>query len=280
MSESICKFVPQGSSGDGIRTVRFVYETEWYTLSFPQISPVYLLAIVTRGSGILHTEEKTYPLSRGDLFFLPPATAFSLSGDRALAYIYITFLGTDVPSLLARMGLTEKAPYFPAREELCPTFESAIHRADPANIAILSESTLRYALSFLAEKGANAIADDGAFTPILNYVDAHFSDKDLSLRTLAERFSYTEKYLSVLFKKCVGIGFHEYLIALRMQHANRLMEAHFGTIAEIADAAGFKDASYFSKVYKQKTGITPQKMLHLIGVDRKRTRSYCNKHLK
>ena len=273
MAESICKFVPQKELKGGIKTVRFVYETEWYTLPKSQISPIYFLAIVTRGTGTLHANDCEYSLRRGDLFFIPPATAFSLSGERTLAYIYLTFLGADIPSLLARMGITGMMPYFPDREALCPVFENAIRRADSTNIALLSESTLQYALSFLASTESGEEEEERPFASILNYVEAHFSDKGLSLHTLAEQFSYTEKYLSALFKKCVGTGFNEHLNALRIQRASLLIEQHFGSVAEIAEASGYKDASYFSKVFKKRTGVSPTQMLVLANADHKRAKT-------
>ena len=131
-----------------------------------------------------------------------------------------------------------------------------------------------YALSFLSEKTEEDESHTvTAFDEILGYVDRHFSDRALSLSLLAKRFSYTEKYLSVLFKKQMQIGFNDYLNRLRIQHAHVLIETGYGSIAEIAYACGYSDPSYFSRIYKKKTGLSPSKMLSLLDIDKKQART-------
>ena len=273
MSESICKFIPSKKENGAIKTVRFVYETECAALSFPHVSPIYFLAVVTRGEGTLFTEDACYPLKRGDVFLILPTTPFSLKGDDIFAYIYITFMGTEVPTRLSRMGIDRLAPYFPDHTALCPTFENAIRSVTAGNACLLTESLLLHTLSLLCINEEEDTPDtDTPFSLILDYIDEHFSDPALSLYRLTVQFSYTEKYLSALFKKNMRIGFSEYLNNLRIQNANLLIERHAGSVTEIAYACGFRDPSYFSRIYKKKTGISPSQMLALVGADHTRAK--------
>ena len=53
MSDSICRFLPEGREEGAIRVVRFVYETELFRLTQPLVYPIYVLHIVTRGRATL-----------------------------------------------------------------------------------------------------------------------------------------------------------------------------------------------------------------------------------
>jgi AraC-like DNA-binding protein len=97
-----------------------------------------------------------------------------------------------------------------------------------------------------------------AFTRgMLSYVENHFTDADISLRKLADIFSYTEKYLSHLFKKNMGVNFNAYLTKMRIEYAVKCIAGGMRSIAEIAELCGYYDALYFSKVFKRVMGETP-----------------------
>ena len=44
---------------------------------------------------------------------------------------------------------------------------------------------------------------------------------------------------------------------LRLERAAQLLEQHAGTIAEIGYAVGFRDANYFSRIFRQVYGVPP-----------------------
>ena len=260
MSESICKFLPAKNEEANIKTVRFVYETECLALTQPFVHPIYVLHIVTSGSAVLRIYNNKFELKRGDMFFAFPAVLHYLDANEDFEYIYISFMGSGAAALLSRCNVTPQAPVYNGFSFLCPMFESSIRRITPANANMLTESVLYYALSFIDNDGHEVETkknSDSLFEMIVNYVDHHYRESDMSLGRLADTFSYTEKYLSSLFKKNMQIGFVSYLNNLRVQYANELIEKGEQSIAEIATACGYSDYSYFSKVFKKNTGKTP-----------------------
>ena len=260
MSESICCFLPVKSDDTSVKTVRFVYETEFTKLTQPFVSPIYVMYIVTQGSAKLHIYEEEYSLVRGDIFFAFPACPVYIDDSEDLEYIYISFMGSAVAKTLSDCNVSLQNPVFYGFSSLCPIFESSIRRLNNKNANILTEGVLYYALSFLTQD-EGGIDDkktpDTLFETIVNYVDHHYRERDMSLGRLADTFSYTEKYLSSLFKKNMHIGFVSYLNNLRVQYANQLIEKGEMNISEISSACGFSDYSYFAKVFKKSTGKTP-----------------------
>ncbi len=271
MNESICRFLPAKNEETSIKTVRFVYETECAKLSQPFVHPIYVLHIVTCGTAVLQIDSREYSLKRGDIFFAFPAYPYYLFPSKDFEYIYISFMGSGVASVLTKCKVSPSAPYYNDYGFLCDMFENAIRRITLQNANILTESVLYYALSFLFGSNENDETESkrflgGVFETIVDYVDHHYRENDLSLGRLANVFSYSEKYLSSLFKKHIQMGFINYLNNLRIQYANELIEKGEMTIGEIAQSCGYRDYSYFSRVFKKSTGKTPTECLKYMKI--------------
>ena len=262
MSKSICRFMTSKNEDSTIQAVRFVYETECLTLKQPFLHPIYVFHIVTKGTAIFRIGDNKYSLKRGDVFFAFPAYPYYLDADDEFEYIYISFMGNGAISRLPKCNITLENPYYSDFGFLCTMFENAIRRITPFNSSLLTESVLYYALSFF-DNGENDSETDeqknsnNVFQNIVDYVDYHYRESDLSLSRLANVFSYTEKYLSSLFKKNMQIGFISYLNKLRIQYACELIQKDNMNMSEISATCGYSDYSYFSKVFKKITGHSP-----------------------
>ena len=84
----------------------------------------------------------------------------------------------------------------------------------------------------------------------------HFSRS--SSRNSRLRFGISEPYASRLFKKHIGKGLKRYMIVRKIGHAKKLLDGG-STVTETCFACGFNDCSYFIKVFKSYTGVTPYK---------------------
>lgn len=91
---------------------------------------------------------------------------------------------------------------------------------------------------------------------IIKYIDEHYSEP-LSLSLLAEEFSFSYYYLSTYFSNHSSEGFNEYLNRVRINKALELLREGNMPISEISGAVGYSDHSYFSKVFKKFTKLTP-----------------------
>jgi YesN/AraC family two-component response regulator len=99
---------------------------------------------------------------------------------------------------------------------------------------------------------------------ILDYIDYHFLD-DLNLSDLASKFNLNEKYLSRYFKQKMGTSFTEYIIKLKIERSKNMLEYSDAPIYEIAADLNFNDASYFTKVFQKKEGVSPSQYRKNVG---------------
>ena len=90
----------------------------------------------------------------------------------------------------------------------------------------------------------------------IQYIATGFN-RSLTLNEVAQYVKLSPNYFSTLFHDTTGISFSKYLNRVRVEESKRLLLSSDYTLAEIAVAVGFPDQSYFSKVFKKETNITP-----------------------
>ncbi len=95
-----------------------------------------------------------------------------------------------------------------------------------------------------------------AIREALKYINTHYSQR-ITLRETAEIAGLSPKYLSSIFKKDTGSSFTEYINNLRINEAKCLLSTTTLTVFDIALSTGFEDQSYFTKVFKKATHLTP-----------------------
>lgn len=81
---------------------------------------------------------------------------------------------------------------------------------------------------------------------------------EFTLEEIADKVNLNPNYFSELFKKEVGVNFIDYVTEVRIKAAKRLLSKKEKKISEIAKEVGYKDASYFCKVFKRVTGESPK----------------------
>lgn len=79
----------------------------------------------------------------------------------------------------------------------------------------------------------------------------------ITLRELAETFGFSPNHLGQLFKEETGRNFSDYVIQLRMEEAQRLLKDTRLKIYEVADRVGYRYLPYFSRQFRETTGMTP-----------------------
>lgn len=86
----------------------------------------------------------------------------------------------------------------------------------------------------------------------------------LSLEEICLAFSIGQNHLQRIFRRHTGMGAIEYFCHIRIDAAKELMRLERTSPAETAKRMGYHTAHYFSKQFKQITGMSPTKYLSLI----------------
>jgi two-component system response regulator YesN len=91
----------------------------------------------------------------------------------------------------------------------------------------------------------------------ISYINKNYKT-NISLDIIASSVHLNSSYFSTLFKKEMGISFSNYLNKIRIDKSKLLLKSTNYSILEIALEVGFEDQSYFTKVFKALTNMTPK----------------------
>lgn len=95
------------------------------------------------------------------------------------------------------------------------------------------------------------------YQSIIEYINQHYTDKDICLNKVAEYFGLNSNYVSQIVKENTRKSFSSYITYLRIERSKELLSDKKLSINEIAHAVGFSYSYYFIRKFKELEGITP-----------------------
>lgn len=113
-------------------------------------------------------------------------------------------------------------------------------------------------LESYVEEGQKALKEKKGkpITMAVRYMMEHYSTQ-LSLDEVAGAVNVSGKYLSRIFPEEMGMGFNDYLTKIRLDASEKLLAETNLPVKEIAQAVGYLDEKYYSKLFKKVKGIKP-----------------------
>ena len=150
-------------------------------------------------------------------------------------------------------------------EKKCRQFETDLNALKDAyfKLNVLDPEQLHATVN-LMEMIAKYISMSGMVrvseTPILEKLKAYMEDnydKPISVFTASGGLKVSKSHISHILMKNLGITFTGYLNLIRVEKAKSLIEQTNMRISDIAQAAGFSDANYFARVFRQITKCSP-----------------------
>ncbi len=98
---------------------------------------------------------------------------------------------------------------------------------------------------------------DRILFPVLNYMNDHFCEQDITNSLLAKKANISEVYLRQLFKEKYNSTPRQYLISMRIEKAKQMLVETQGSVNDIGIFCGFSSIYHFSRAFKNKLGMTP-----------------------
>ena len=137
---------------------------------------------------------------------------------------------------------------------MIPTMQHNYTREDYRRTADILESYISYLLDIYGERIPQTF--DTAIEEIRHYIEENYHI-NFSIETLAKQYNYNEKYLGRLFKSRTGYSIREYCNIVRLRQAKKLLKTTKHSIAQIATQTGFNNVTYFNRVFKSSTQMSP-----------------------
>lgn len=83
------------------------------------------------------------------------------------------------------------------------------------------------------------------------------TEKELTVKSIANVFGYHENHISRIFKDTYGILLRDYISEQKIAYAQNLLHTTLYTVAHISKLLSFKTENHFVKYFKYHTGLTP-----------------------
>lgn len=232
--------------------------------------PFWQLLIGVSGTGECRIGESRHILRPGEILLLPPDFSHSYHSTSSDDWIvhFLGFTGSSCQKLLVDMRFSKPGIYHLKNQETCSRHIEEIAQIlenGPADKSrILSKELYSFLLDISHDSSfvemSEEVQKNQLVSDILLYLEEHYAE-DISLRELAEHTGKTPEYLCSCFRKETGETIMYHLATIRVGRARQmLLENPDLPVYKVGEQCGFRSPSYFGKVFRVHTGVSPQKL--------------------
>lgn len=242
------------------------------------------LTIVTGGAAAHVTEQGRYPITAGDVFFVPPEQPHGFAEVRGLGLVNVLFLPARLPEPTAEVkglpgyqALFESEPRYrdaqgfaghlrlPPEElervaALLRELEAEARAYAPGGAtlaaALFAQLVVRLARSYgrhASSAGRRLLAVQKA----IRHIEERHAEA-MELNVLATKAGMSLSTFKRAFKTVTGVSPIDYLLQVRLARACHLLRDAERTVTEAALAAGFNDSNYFARQFRARMGLAPR----------------------
>lgn len=216
------------------------------------------IIVNTEGNGYFQFGETRRPFRPHSIVCIPPRVPHEKVSEDGFLDVWVQL--SDFPELDATKPtfLTDDAEGSVAA--LIHVLHS-VHHGKMPNKTLLRESLLESIQQLILGRLSRTKVDTEV-EAIMARIVHNFHDPAFSIDEALSDRGYCADHMRRLFRDQVGKTPQEYLSALRIKSAKKLLSSRAVSnysVAEIASMVGFNDVAYFSRVFKAATGVTPSR---------------------
>lgn len=224
---------------------------------------------IKRGNVHINIYGAEYVAKEGDVIFFSPGDTYTAWTDTGCEFVFIFFnLDTGYPGSTPIesnvSGLLSGRKIAMASKSFCKEYtEKSNNKNHPGIdayavflrfITDMMSAIKDKKCTFFQKKGAKYTSTD--MQHAIEYMSDHFIE-GISVKDVAKRFGFSEKYFITRFKSITGMPPKKYLIECRMRLAAELVRDRDKSISEIAQKLGYPDQFSFSRAFKNHYGEPP-----------------------
>jgi AraC-like DNA-binding protein/mannose-6-phosphate isomerase-like protein (cupin superfamily) len=233
---------------------------------------IYEIIYVDYGKLNLKFSGTEIMVNPGECIFIPPALEHSLIGKDGVSFDYLNvmFKGKMPESLLLRnlpvnrrcLELMEKLKQ--ESIQAMPYFREAVFAILTELIACFLRQVEFSVPSQLPESSTPHRYQSEIVNRAMAYIAERYS-KNLNLKDLSKSLGVSKSHLCAIIKKETGESFCTILHKQRITAAKHLLSEGTFSVENISNAVGYPYTSFFFKIFKRITGMTPKAFAKSLG---------------
>jgi transcriptional regulator GlxA family with amidase domain len=138
------------------------------------------------------------------------------------------------------------------------------HRKAPAYHAVLKVMTMRLLIALARDEEFHRQglricpppSHDDMIQEVLHYLDAFYMNA-ITVDSVLEFCPMSRSHFHAVFKRATGKTLVEYVTAVRLQKAKKMLVDSDESVGSVASQTGFKTSSYFGLLFRQAMGVSP-----------------------
>lgn len=226
----------------------------------------YQIHYFTKGRGILENSYGKYKIFPGSVMITYPGVWHRFRPLKTTGWIenYVGFSGEIADRIFDNSFFNIKKPviYCELRKEVIDSFYKIfdlVKNEAPGFHYVASGMLLKllgYIISFQSQIDFHGKHIQTVIEDIRTMLRENV-EKDFDFKKIAFDYNVGYSYFRKMFKKYTGISPKQYLIQLKIIRAKELLLNSDLAVKEIAFELGFQSVFYFSRIFKEKTSMTP-----------------------
>lgn len=225
----------------------------------------FAIVYIVRGQGQLEVNGTGYRLKSGSAFFLFPGIRHWYAPDSHTGWdeYWVGFNGKEVERLYGEKFFTPDKPLFQVgiHQSLIQLFNEVIELSKseaPSYQFNIGSTILKMISSIISmEQKHNQPEESDLLVEKAKALFAGNIQNSITVEEVAAELGLNQSRFGKLFKNYTGLTPYQYFLHMRVNRAKELLETTDCSIKELAYKLHFNDQYHFSKLFKQKTGMSP-----------------------
>ena len=213
----------------------------------------HALVIFIRKPGWVIVERSHLHVREGEAFLLYPFQQhYYAVPPEGILWLFISF---DLPETQAIRSFPQPVKVSASIQDMLFDLLE-VYRTGSAQEASVSLSRILYAMQAGSGSPQEPMDPDKEMIAKINtYIHQHLGEP-FTLQTVARQCGFSTNYVSLRFKKTMGIALGRYVRSVRLNHAADLLRRTSLTVSEIAYRSGFSSPAVFCRAFKNERGIS------------------------
>lgn len=235
---------------------------------------------VLSGNGVLHCNNKDYPMEKGDVLVINSRFLHSISTDSEVLFHCMIFdsdfcsnFGIDTSKTQFETHIKDEKLY---AQLIAAADNITLFRKDnnAVYLALSAKARLLDALAIMSKdyslppekRKENYSEADTRIKKTIEYISKNITE-EITLDGIASAVGISKYHLSREFKRITDITVFDFIIRTRINFAKELLKKGY-SVSESAISSGFENLSYFSRKFREIQGILPSRYAKLCKSDK------------
>ncbi len=220
---------------------------------------IFVLEHIISGKGYVVVNGEKHTVTAGDTYLLKPTENCEYFADKQDPFkkIWVNFKGSFARELISQYQLQDTIYH---NVDLTPCFKQLFKLEEISTdldiihydlTSIITQMLMLLAKSKSSSKQVSQIA-----VIVKSRLDT-CTNKTFSLDDIAKDLFVSKTEIIRYFKKAYNVTPYQYLLSIKINHAKIMLENGTYSVVEISNQLAFSNPYHFSKIFKQKVGISP-----------------------